>query len=192
MSQASMPDSIELYEGAVKYMRDIIAGVRPDQMGSATPCAEWNVQALINHNIKVSQVFRTMMTGGDKVDPFDVSGPIPPEGAVAAFEASTGALLKAIKAPGAVEKVVKAPFGEMPGGQLIMIPFADLLIHKWDLAKGTGQESSMDSSMADACHALLAPMMEGMRSGGNFGPAVTVPGSANIQDKLLGITGRTP
>ncbi len=186
------PNSIEIYEGAVKYMRDIIAGVRPDQMGSTTPCSEWNVQALINHNIRVSQAFVGMLTGSGGVDPFDVSGPLPPEGAVAAFEGSTGALLAAIKAPGAVDKVVKAPFGEMPGGQLIMIPFADILIHKWDLAKATGQDTSLDSSMADACHALLAPMMEGMRSGGNFGPAVSVPVSASIQDKLLGITGRTP
>ena len=31
MSQQGMPNSIELYEGAVGYMRDIIAGIRPDQ-----------------------------------------------------------------------------------------------------------------------------------------------------------------
>ena len=192
MSQQSMPDSIELYEGAVGYMRNIIAGTRPDQMAGATPCDEWTVQALINHNIKVSQSFHGMMTGGGGVDPFAVSGPLPSEGAVAAFESSTGALLEAIKAPGAVEKVVKAPFGEMPGGQLIMIPFADLLIHKLDLAKATGQDNSLDSSMSDACYALLAPMMQGMRSGGNFGPEVSVPAGAIIQDKLLGITGRTP
>lgn len=186
------PNPIEIYEGAVNYMRDIIAGVKSDQFNASTPCSEWTVQALINHNIKVSQTFLGMMTGSGGVDPFDVSGPIPDEGAVAAFEGSTGALLEAIKAPGALEKVVKAPFGEMPCSQLIMIPFADLLIHKWDLAKATGQDSSLDSSMSDACYALLEPMMQGMRAGGNFGSEVSIPASASIQDKLLGITGRTP
>ena len=185
------PNPVEVYEGSVNYMRDIIAGVKADQLSASTPCTEWNVQSLINHNIKVSQAFFGMLTGSGGVNPFDVSGPIPPEGAVAAFEGSTGALLEAIKAPGALEKVVEAPFGKMPGSQLIMIPFADLLIHKWDLAKATGQDTSLDSSMSDACYALLAPMMEGMRSGGNFASEVSVSASANIQEKLLGITGRT-
>lgn len=186
------PNPIEIYEGAVNYMRDIIAGVKTEQLSDSTPCTEWDVQSLINHNIKVSQAFHGMLTGGGKVDPFDVSGPIPSEGAVAAFEGSTGALLQAIKAPGALEKVVEAPFGKMPGSQFIMIPFADLLIHKWDLAKATGQDSSLDSSMSDACFALLSPMLEGLRSGGNFGSAVSVSADASIQDKLLGITGRAP
>ena len=186
------PNPIEVYEGAVNYMRDIIVGVQADQFNASTPCSEWNVKSLINHNIKVSQAFYGMLTGSGRVNPFDVSGPIPSEGAVAAFEGSTGALLEAIKAPGALEKVVDAPFGKMPGSQLIMIPFADLLIHKWDLAKATGQDSSMDSSMADACHALLAPMMDGLRSSGNFASEVTVPASASTQDRLLAITGRTP
>jgi len=186
------PNPIEFYEGAVNYMRDIIAGVSSDQFSASTPCVEWNVQSLINHNIKVSQAFHGMLTGSGGVDPFDVSGPIPAEGAVAAFEGSTGALLEAIKASGALEKVVDAPFGKMPGSQLIMIPFADLLIHKWDLAKATGQDSSMDSSMTDACYALLAPMMEGLRASGNFASEVSVPVSASVLDKLLAITGRQP
>lgn len=186
------PNPIEIYEGAVNFMRDIIAGVKADQLTSSTPCVEWNVQALIIHNIKVSQAFHGMMTGSGGVDAFDVKGPIPSEGAVAAFEGTTGALLEAIKAPGALEKVVEAPFGKMPGGQFIMIPFADLLIHKWDLAQATGQDSSLDSSMSDVCYALFSPMVQGMRAGGNFGAEVLVSASASIQEKLLGMTGRTP
>ena len=186
------PNPIEVYEGAVNYMRDIIAGVKSDQFNASTPCSEWTVQALINHNVKVSQTFLGMMTGSGGVDPFDVSGPIPDEGAVAAFEGSTGALLEAIKAPGALEKVVKAPFGEMPGSQLIMIPFGDLLIHKWDLAKATGQDTSLDGGLAEVCYHVLEHLLEGGRDPNNFAEAVSVPISASFQDKLLALSGRTP
>ena len=51
------PNPIEVYESTVQSMLSIVAGVRADQLDASTPCIEWNVQALINHNIKVSQVF---------------------------------------------------------------------------------------------------------------------------------------
>ncbi len=120
----------------------------------------------------------------------EVSGPLPSEGAAAAFEAATSGLLATAKATD-LEKVVEAPFGSMPVGQLIMIPFGDMLIHKWDLAKATGQDTSLDSGLAEVCHHVFQGMLEGGRSN-NFAPAVTVPASASIQDRLLAYLGRQP
>ncbi len=116
----------------------------------------------------------------------------PEEGARDAFLNHTNKVLEAIKAPGMVEKVLSTPFGEMPAGHFLMFPFGDILIHKWDLAKATGQDTAMDSSMADVCFNAIAGMMEGARQGGAFGPEVIVPRDASRRDKLLGLTGRTP
>ena len=77
----------------------------------------------------------------------------------------------------------------MPGGQLIMLPFFDLAVHRWDLSKGTGQVTTMDSRLAEVCFKIIEPLADGMRNG-IFGSAVTVSIIANTQDKLLGITGR--
>lgn len=183
---------VELYEGAAQYMHGIISGVREDQHDGSTPCERWSVRELITHNIKVSQAYHGFLTSSEAVNAFDVGDPIPEEGAVAAFAASTGRLLEAIKEPGALDRMVESPFGSIPGGQLIMFPFADLLIHKWDLAKATDQDSTMDSSLVDVCFSILEPRMERLRSGGNFGRGVSVPVSASSQDKLLAITGRQP
>ena len=92
MTQQSMPNPIELYEGAVQYMRPIIAGVKPGQQVDTTPCTEWNVQELLNHNIKVAQMTQGMFTGGGPVNPMEVSGPLPPEGAAESWEAGTAAV----------------------------------------------------------------------------------------------------
>ena len=126
------------------------------------------------------------------MDPFDVGGPLPPEGAAEAFMATTASVLEAIKAPGMAEKIIETPLGEMPGAQFLMMPFADVLIHKWDLAKATNQDTAMDSSMADACFKALEAQISGAREGGFFGPAVVVAVNASDRDKLLGLTGRTP
>ena len=185
------PNPIEGYEATVQSMMPIIAGVGAEQLNGSTPCSEWNVQALINHNIKVSQFFDGIVTGASGVNPMEVNVPLPSEGAAAAFEAATSGLLFTAKATD-LEKVVVAPFGTMPFGQILMIPFGDMLIHQWDLAKATGQDTSLDSGLADACYQLLQHLMQEGRDPDNFAAALTVSDSASIQDKLLAFAGRKP
>ena len=192
MTQTGMPNPIELYEGARDYMIPILGGVQASQLTGATPCSEWNVQQLIKHNLLVARFFNSILTGGEPVDPFAVDGDLPEEGAQDAFAAGTNQVLEAIKVPGMLEKVIPSPFGEMPAGNLLMMPFGDILIHKWDLAKATGQDLAMDSSMADACFQVFSGIAEGARQEGVFGPEVTIPIDASSRDKLLGLTGRTP
>ncbi len=192
MAQAGMPNPIELYEGARDYMIPILGGIQASQLTGSTPCTEWNVQQLINHNLLVAEWVHNTFTGGEGVDPFAVDGDLPAEGAQAAFAAVTDQVLQAIKAPGMLEKVITTPFGEMPAGNFLMFPFGDILIHKWDLAKATNLDTVMDSSMADACLQVMSPMLQGNREGGFFGPEVTVPIDASSRDKLLGLAGRNP
>ena len=185
------PNPIEVYESTVQSMIPIVAAVRADQLGASTPCTEWDVQALINHNIKVTQFFSDILTGASGVNPMEVNVPLPSEGAAGAFEAATSGLLAAAKATD-LEKVIEAPFGSMPAGRLMMIPFADMLIHRWDLAKATGQDTSLDSGLAEACYQVLQHVLEGGRDPNNFAAPITVPDSASIQDRLLGFSGRQP
>ena len=185
------PNPIEVYESTVQSMMPIVAGVSADQLNASTPCTEWNVQALIIHNIKVSQFFNDILTGAGGVNPMEVNVSLPSEGAPAAFEAATSSLLATAKATD-LEKVVEAPFGSMPAGQILMIPFADMLIHRWDLAKATGQDTSLDSGLADACYQVLQHVLGGGRDPNDFAAEITVPASASTQDKLLAFTGRQP
>jgi uncharacterized protein (TIGR03086 family) len=192
MTQAK-PNPIELYEAAVHLMQPIIAGVKPSQLTATTPCTEWNVQAVLNHNIKVAQWVQGLITAGPaKVNPMEVSGALPREGAAAAFSSGTAAVLAALKGRGTLEKVITTPFGQMPVGQFIMFPMLDIVIHKWDLAKGTNQNASLDASLSQACYNVLQMGVEQGRKGGVFGPEVKVPISASIQNKILALGGRKP
>ncbi|MFQ5934435.1 MAG: TIGR03086 family metal-binding protein [Dehalococcoidia bacterium] len=176
-------------------MKPILGGITPDHLDAPTPCREWNVQAVINHNLKVAQFAHAVLTGAEGADPMSmnaVDGPLPSEGALAAFEAGTNGILEAIKAAGALEKLLDTPFGQMPAGNFLMLPFGDIVIHKWDLAKATSQDTSLDSSLAEACYNAMLPQIEGARQAGFFGPEVHVPINASIQDKLLGLSGRQP
>jgi uncharacterized protein (TIGR03086 family) len=189
----SKPNPIELYEAASQGFAQALAKVKANQMKNATPCTEWNVQALINHNIAVSGFAYGVMTENLTVDPFAVSGPLPAEGAVAAFEAAAAKVLQFVKARGALEKQLpNSPFGPTTVGGFLMAPFLDLLIHRWDLSKGTGQSTTLDSKLVEVCYGAFAPRVEGMRRPGIIGPEVKVPLNASTQNKLLGIMGRQP
>ena len=47
-------------------------------------------------------------------------------------------LLDAVKSPGAIERTISAPIGEMPGEVFARFVAFDGLIHGWDLATATG------------------------------------------------------
>ena len=196
MAQQS-PNMIELYEAAVKGFREILRGVKTDQMSNATPCIEWNVQALLNHNIKVEGMAHGVLTGNITVNPMDVAGPLPPEGALEALDKGVAKNLELLKAPGFLDKELDTPFGRMSAAHFMFNPFTDLLIHQWDLAKGTGQSTTLDSGLVGACFADLSPVVDNYRGevmpGVHvFGPNVPVSDSASAQDKLIGLTGRKP
>ena len=173
-------------------MLPVMAAVKDSQLTDSTPCAEWNVQQLILHNIRVAQAVHSGISGSEPVNPFDVSGPFPAEGAEAAFQASTSIVLEDLKASGSLEKLVDSPFGKVPVAEFIMLPFGDIVIHKWDLAKAVGGEESLDGSLAEICYHRFAAIADGARKSGAFGPEIQIPISASMQDKLLAVTGRTP
>ena len=71
-----------------------------------------------------------------------------------------------------------------------MFPTLHIVIHKWDLAKGTGQNTDIDSGLAEATYGALQTGAELGRQFGLFAAEVEVSMSASIQDKLLAISGR--
>ena len=189
---AQGPNVIELYEGAVQNMLPILGGIQEDQLTASTPCLEWNVQNLVIHNIKVTSFSQGIIRANSAVDDLDISGPIPSEGAVDAFVTGTNRVLNLLKDSGDLSEVVETPFGSMPIANFIMFPTLDIVIHKWDLAKGTGQNTDIDSGLAEAAYGALQMGVEAGRQFGIFAAEVEIPMSASIQDKLLAISGRMP
>ena len=72
-----------------------------------------------------------------------------------------------------------------------MVPIADMVIHKWDLAKATGQDTSIESGLCEVCLQALSGVLSQGR-GANFAAEVSVPATASVQDRLLGFSGRQP
>ena len=191
---AQGPNPIEIYQGAAQAMIPTVGSVTAAQLGSNTPCIEWTVKNLINHNINTQNFLQATLTGA-QIDPatmFNVDGDLPQEGGEAALKSIIDQVVSTANAMD-LSTIVATPFGEMPAGNFIMFPMLDLVIHRWDLASALGQDNTIDSSMAEICVGILGPeALAGGRQQGAFGSEVIIPASGSIQDKLLGSVGRTP
>ncbi|MDA1129775.1 MAG: TIGR03086 family metal-binding protein [Chloroflexi bacterium] len=189
---AQGPNPVDLYEAARAQLRPILAA-SSGKLRSSTPCTEWTVQSLINHAI-ATQRFTQDVLGPGTPDPSimgKVDHALPSEGAEAAFNAITDQVLSTLKSIN-FEDTVETPFGAMPGGQFIMVPITDMIVHSWDLAKATGQNTTLDSGLCELAYSVLANVVPGGRERGAFGPEVIVPATASFQDRMLGLSGRQP
>lgn len=186
MTEQAMPNPVELYQAATQATQQIIAGVTAEQMESATPCSEWDVKALVDHLIGGAAFFSAGLAGEEP------SGPPQADSPAEAFGMLTSKILEAAKNPSNLERKIQTPFGELSGGEVIFGAFMDATIHGWDLAKATGQDTSMNAAHVEILTQAFAPQMDGLRQGGAFGPEVPASGDASSQDKLLSMMGRKP
>ena len=191
---ASGPNPIEVYQGAAQALISTFGAVNENQLSSSTPCTEWTVKNLLHHNLSVQRFLHSTLTGGnmDMGEMFQVDGDLPPEGAEAALKSITEQVITAANGMD-LSTVLGTPFGDMPAGHFMMIPMVDLVVHRWDLASATGQNSTIDTGLAEACIGVLGPdALEGGRQMGAFGPEVAIPSTGSLQERLLGSVGRTP
>ena len=162
----------------------VVGGIRPDQLGSRTPCAEFDVGGVLEHMIGGATAFAAAFRGEE---------PSPTETAdvLGAFGPALGELAAAIGAPGALERSITAPFGEVAGETFARFVVLDGLVHGWDLAVATGQGYHPSDTLVSEVHAFAETGLESLRDGRAFAAPTEPPLSATAIERLAACTGRT-
>ena len=179
-------DYVSACERAVGDASALIGAVGPGQLGAPTPCEDWDVRALTAHMTELCSIFADALG-----TPAPAAGRGEP---AAAYEEAAAAMMRGWRVPGAVERTLAMPWGEMPamlGAQLLI---GDHLIHAWDLARALGRPYAMDEELAagtlEMMKGMLTPEMRGAVAG--FAAAVPCPEDAPVQDQLIAFSGRRP
>ncbi len=168
----------------------IAAGITPADLDSPTPCADFTVRGVLGHLIGGATQFAAAFRGESAPDvPADVAeGP----DVVARAGGALGGLMGAIRSPGALDRTVAAPFGDMQGEAFARFVVLDGLVHGWDLATATGQTYAPSAVLVEAAdafaHQAIAPEM---RDGDTFAAAVAPPAGATPMEQLAAFTGRS-
>ena len=191
MTQATQRTTGELYVSAMAKTRAYIDAVRDDQWHLPTPCSEWDVKQVVNHiigeNLWAGELFqgKTIQEVGSRLDG-DLAGNNP----AAAYRDSVTVASEAVTAPGAMEVTCHLSFGDYSGSDYAAQLFMDALIHGWDIARATAQDTRLGADLVEACLPIAVELARQFRSAGVFGEDLPVDPTADPQTKLLALLGR--
>ena len=135
-------DLPEVHARALEVTRRYVGGVDTPDWDKPSVCSEWNVRELVNHivsgNLWVPELVggKSIEDVGDRLDG-DVLGADP----VTAYESSEAVAAAAFRSPGAMDAPVAVSYGPVPGSVYCGHRFLDVLIHGWDVAESTGQDT---------------------------------------------------
>jgi uncharacterized protein (TIGR03086 family) len=179
----------ELHHDALERFSRAIDGTPPDAWERATPCAEWDVRALVNHVVGENVWVVPMLAGstvaevGSQFDG-DLLGDDPKE----AWHASVGPAIDAVERT-PLDQIVHLSFGDFPAEEYLWQLTTDVLVHSWDLARATGQSEDLPPHVVEACGGWFDNMEDAYRGAGVIGPRVSVA-SGDPTAVFLGRFGR--
>lgn len=163
----------------------LIDGVR--DWNAPTPVEEWKTRDVVRHLLDWFPPFLETATGVTLAPGPDVD--TDPAGAWNSRSDAVQHLLDRPQPPSFDHPQI----GSLPFAEAIdRFYTADVFLHSWDLARGTGQDDTLDPTTCAAMLAGMEPIEELMRSSGQYGPRVEVADDADIQSRLIAFIGRDP
>jgi uncharacterized protein (TIGR03086 family) len=183
------------FDRAVASTADVVKATSAGQMSAPTPCAEWDVRALLNHVIGTLWLAEGLLA--DQAPRYPVApGGLPPgdlagdDPAAAYAEAASAAAAAA--AGDALTRGHVTPLGQMPGPALAGFTTLDILVHGWDLATATGQPADLDGRLAAHVLGFAEQAITPDTRAPRIGPPRAVAPGAPVTHRLVAFLGRTP
>ena len=166
-----------------------VEAAAPDAWDQPAPVEGWVARDVVRHLVEWLPAFLQGATG--IILP---AGPSVDDDPVGAWRTHTDEVQALLDDAGTAAQEHDLPhMGRMSLEQAIdMIYTADVFMHRWDLARATGQDETLDPEKCAVMLEGMLPMDEMLRQSGQYGPRVDIPDDADVQTKLLAFIGRTP
>ncbi len=150
---------------------------------AASPCAGWTAADVVGHVIDTQRDFLS----GQGID----VGPRPDGDPPAAWAAHVAAVAERVD-DDTLHREYAGSFGPTTVGATLADFYGfDMVVHRWDVARALGRDTSFSDAEMDALDASIAVFGEHLYGEGICRPAVAVPAGASRQDRLLGLLGRS-
>jgi uncharacterized protein (TIGR03086 family) len=178
-----IPEAIDRFDA-------LVHGVPADRWDDPTPCTEWSVRDLVNHLVGEHSWAPHILAGesmeqvGDRYDG-DLVGSDPVGAWDRAAKASRAAFSETT-----LEGTARFSFGEAPLTEYAEQMLVDLTVHGWDLARGSGQDETLDPAAVEICLAYAKRNVGRWDGLGIIAPPVPTT-SDDPAVQLLSLTGRT-
>lgn len=181
---------------AARQLTALLDGVTDEQFPAPTPCAGYTVGDLLDHVMGLTVAFRHAATKSavpGQSRPAEVSADHLHPDWRARLPVQLDDLVTAWREPAAWQGMAEAGGVRLPADVMGRVALNELVLHSWDLARGTGQNFESDPVSAQVCYELVSAIAaEPERPEGLFAAPVPVPADAPLLHRLLGLSGRDP
>jgi len=183
----------QLTDAAAEAAR-VVRAVTPDRLTDPTPASEWDVRTAANHLVLwTSYNFELRAKGGAAPEEWQQRDFTAEPGWADAYAAQLDRALAAWSDPSVWEGEVKMGDSSMPAGAVAGMVLLELVLHGWEVARGTGQEFTVPDSVATTALGLVEQFGDMYRSfPGGFADVVVVADDAPALDRALALSGRDP
>ncbi|MEB3071459.1 TIGR03086 family metal-binding protein [[Mycobacterium] vasticus] len=179
---------------------DVVAAVAGEDLSLPTPCAGWDLAALLAHMTVQHRGFAAAARGaGDDLaiwQPETVTDAVVADPA-GAYRAAVADVLDAFAGLDSLERSVVLPElgGAAPASLAIGFHLVDYVVHGWDVAAALGRRYEPSAEVVAATVPLAFEVPDGdyrAAATSPFGPALPVPGQAGDFERILAHLGRDP
>ena len=184
--------AITLLVSAIGYALAACVQVAPGEMTLPTPCADWNLEALLAHlAASMADLESALRTGHLDLEPDDPATPDPEGDApVELLRDRAANLLFACYAHHGPDRFVLVGGLPLPAGIVACTGAVEIAVHGWDVRAARGRGSPIPPALATQMLRLSPLLVTGRE--GLFGTPVQVPAQASPGDQLVAYLGRHP
>jgi uncharacterized protein (TIGR03086 family) len=176
----------------IPMLKQVGAGIRPEQLADPTPCASFSVSGVLDHMTSLASAYAPAFRGILSPSDDSSSSSSGDSDLTTRYQLAMDQLLDAVQSPGALERTIDTPFGPMLGSGFSRFVAFDGLIHGWDLATSTQQAWDPPEDVVSEVDAFarqaIAPEM---RDGDTFADEQLAPPGATPLLRLVAFSGRT-
>jgi len=191
---AVLAHGVALLERAVAYTLGSLQLATPDVLADATPCAEWDLRALLLHmNESLLALHEAVAVGHLELDPThdksDADADDPVLDPVAALRDRAGRMVAAWispRAPGVVSVADRC----VPAEVVAAAGAVEVAVHGWDVAAACGVDRPVPAPLAHHLLDLCGFFVDDTDRPHRFGPVVATAAAADPSTRLLAHLGR--
>ncbi|GAB3292475.1 TIGR03086 family metal-binding protein [Parasphingorhabdus pacifica] len=180
---------------ALALASEVIAAIRPEQLGLPTPCSAWTVGDLLRHMISQNKRFAAAARGEEADAACPLDGAELGDDPAATYRDSADLAVAAYLVEDIADRrmVLEELPGPLPAPVAISFHFTDSLVHGWDVARSIGVPFQPPAELSGAALGMASRIPDEARGpGGAFSPVVEPVSNASDFDRLLCLVGRNP
>ncbi len=182
---------IGLLERAINYTLGSLHMITPQVLSYPTPCAGWDLRALLVH---LDDSFLALREGADagRVAPTAPAADGDPVGTVRSVRDRACQLVGAWANAGAAQHVISVAGAPLTAGIVTGTGAIEAAVHGWDIARACGRRHPIPPSLAAEMLDLARLLVGAVDRPGQFAAAIEVGPSAGPEDQLVAFLGRQP